>query len=521
MLNYWWVTRPKRKLNSIPEVLACCSSVSLNSEWQGNIYSHLAFEKALEEYGLKRIGERRDQRGGGGRTYYVWLFSLGLVFTHEATGQTKLTLAGEAIVDGNNPVDIIKNQVLKYQFPSPFSLSPATSKTRVDARFRIRPFRFLLRLLSDERLENTLSQEEIGRVIAVEAENEKETTYEYIVKRILEYREIGIASLCENYFELYAPSSGKVNSDHPYSHLDDLANTMINWLEYTQLIARDGKNIRILPEKMNEVLSILNDNTKLIDRPEEQEYFQRKYGLDPNHTKDTRNLSQTRTITANIIAEHKVKQAFLSEALHKPISFINSNIVSIISSKTGLAFSQVEELLLKLYPHGAVGAFMNEYFEMAFKGRDEATDFEKATVELFRDVFGFDAKHVGPIGLTPDVLLLSDSAGYCGIIDNKAYSKYTISNDHHNRMVHNYIGGFSNYCDSENELAFFSYIAGGFGSNIDKQLLKITDETGVHGSAVTVSNIIKMVENQQKQPYSHIQIRDIFSLDRQIALSDI
>ena len=22
MLNYWWVTRPKRKLNSIPEVLA-------------------------------------------------------------------------------------------------------------------------------------------------------------------------------------------------------------------------------------------------------------------------------------------------------------------------------------------------------------------------------------------------------------------------------------------------------------------------------------------------------------------
>ncbi len=521
MLNYWWVTRPKRKLNSIPEVLACCSSVSLNSEWQGNVYSHLAFEKALEDCGLKRIGERRDQRGGGGRTYFAWLFSLGLVFTHEATGQTKLTLAGEAIVNGDDPVGVLKNQVLKYQFPSPFSLSPASSKTRVASRFKIRPFRFLLKILCDDRIDFKLSQEEIGRVVAVEAENEKETTYEYVINRILEYREKGIDALANDYFSLYAPSTGKVNIAHPYSHLDDLANTLINWLEYTQFIARDGQFISILPDKIDEAKNLLNDGSKIIDRPEEQEYFQRKYGLDPKHSKDTRNLAQTKTITATVIAEHKVKQAFLSEALHKPISRINSNIVDAITLKTGLPTKQVEEILLKLYPHGAVGAFMNEYFEMAFKGRDEATDFEKATVELFRDVFGFNAKHVGPIGLTPDVLLLSDEDGYCGIIDNKAYSKYTISNDHHNRMVHNYIGNLNNYCDCENELAFFSYIAGGFGTNINSQLAKIADETGVHGSAVTVSNIIKMVEKQQTNPYTHLQIKNLFSIGRQVILGDL
>lgn len=521
MLNYWWVTRPKRKLNSVPEVLACCSSVSLNSEWQGNLYSHLAFEQALEDCGLKRVGERRDQRGGGGRTYYAWLFSLGLVFKHEATGQTKLTLAGEAIVNGDDPVGALKNQVLKYQFPSPFSLSPATSKVRVDPRFRIRPFRFLLRLLCDSRINFKLSQEEIGRVVAVEAENEKEATYEHVVNRILAYRDCGVSSLTDDFFTLYAPSTGKVNLDHPYSHLDDLANTIINWLEYTQLISRDNQYISILPEKTVEVKAFLNDGAKLIDRPEEQEYFQRKYGLDPKHAKDTRNLSATRTITASIIAEHNVKQAFLSEALHKPISIINASIVDAITAKTGLPNKQVEEILLKLYPHGAVGAFMNEYFEMAFKGRDEATDFEKATVELFRDVFGFDAKHVGPIGLTPDVLLLSDAEGYCGIIDNKAYSKYTISNDHHNRMVHNYIENLDHYCHSNKNLAFFSYIAGGFGSNIDNQLLKIINETGIHGSAITVSNVIKMVEKQQKNPYTHLQIKNLFSVDRQVVLADL
>ena len=69
MLNYWWVTRPKRKLNSIPEVLAAFADLSLNQEWEGQRTSHLAYEDALEEAGLKRKGERRDQTGGGARTY--------------------------------------------------------------------------------------------------------------------------------------------------------------------------------------------------------------------------------------------------------------------------------------------------------------------------------------------------------------------------------------------------------------------------------------------------------------------
>ena len=521
MLNYWWVTRPKRKLNSIPEVLACCSAVSLYSEWQGNIYTHLAFEKALENCGLKRVGERRDQRGGGGRTYYAWLASLGLVFTHEATGQTMLTLAGEAIVDGKNPVAVLRNQVLKYQFPSPFSLSPASSKVRVHERFKIRPFRFLLKLLRDSRLDYKLSQEEIARVVAVEACDERDSTYEHVVNRVLEYREDGIASLSEDFFSLYAPSTGRVNIEHPYSHLDDLANTLINWLEYTQFIDRENGWINILPEHIEDVDAVLNDGSKLIDRANEHEYFQRKYGLDPAHTKDTRNLTSSRTITASIIAEQQIKQAFVSLSLRRPISRITADVIDAISHKTGIAANQTEEILLRLYPHGAVGAFMTEYFEMAFKGRDEATDFEKATVELFRDVFGFRTEHVGPIGLTPDVLLLSDSDGYQAILDNKAYRKYSISNDHHNRMVHNYIRNLSNYGSAEVPLAFFSYIAGGFGTNINSQIEQIVRETAVHGSAVTVSNVIKLVENQQSRPYSHSALRDIFSCDRQIQLSDL
>lgn len=519
MINTWWATRPKRKLNSVPEVLAALADLSLDQQWQGQRGTHLSLEDALEEAGLKRIGERRDQTGGGGRTYLAWISSLGLVFTQDSTRQLKLTLAGEAIMNGDSPVSVLKNQVLKYQFPSSFSMSKGVE---VSPRFKIRPFRFLLKLLMDKRI-NHISEEELAKVIITNAENETKECFEAVVKKLLAFRAKGNTILEEDFFEKYAPKTGKVNPDHPFSHLMDTANTFINWLEYTQLAKRsdDDRLLRIIPEKAEEVEKILSATPPFIDRPQQHEYFQRKYGLDPKHQKDTRNLTQTQTITAKMIAEQKIRQAFIVESLKTPITRITSNLIEKICQQTGLDGRFVEEALVKLYPHGAIGSFMTEYFDMAFKGRDEATEFEKATVTLFREVFGFETEHVGPIGLTPDVLLLSDSDGYAGIIDNKAYSKYSISNDHHNRMVHNYIEGFSNYCSQDKPLAFFSYIAGGFGSNIDGQLMKIIRETGIHGSAATVSHVIQMVEKQQAAPYTHAQIKDLFSVDRQITFADL
>jgi len=517
MLNYWWVTRPKRKLNSIPEVLATFAEISLDQEWQGQRDSHLSLEDALEHAGLKRIGERRDQTGGGARTYKAWVASLGLIFTQEATGKIKLTLAGEAIMNGDSPVEVLKSQIMKYQFPSAFSLS---RNIAVNLRFKIRPFPFLLKLLSDSRIEY-LTEEEIAKIVVVEAETESDKCYEHIISRILEFRDKGDRCFASDFTVLYAPSKGDGRVDEPYAHLTDLANTIINWLEYTQLAKRENKEIRILDDKRSEAEYIVNNLQSMIDRPEQQEYFQRKYGVDPKHRKDTRNLIATSTITAQMIAEQKVKNAFISESLKTPITRITTALIERISKITGIPEKIVEEILQKHYSRGSIGAFMTEYFEMAFKGRDEATDFEKATVELFRESFGFNARHVGPIGLTPDVLLLSDDMGYQAIIDNKAYSKYTISNDHHNRMVHNYIGAIERYSDSSLPIAFFSYIAGGFGKNISAQLNKITDETGVHGSAMSVSNIIAMIEKNQYNPYSHANIRDIFSVDRQIILSDL
>lgn len=517
MINYWWVTRPKRKLNAVPEVLASFSNISLNQEWEGQRDSHLAYEEALEKAGLKRIGERRDQTGGGARTYMAWLVSLGLIFKQEDTGKIKLTLAGEAIMNGDSPVTVLTNQVLKYQFPSSFSLGRGV---KVSERFKIRPFRFLLRLLMDERI-GGLTQEEIAKIVITEAENETEKCYEYVVGHLLLFRTFGDECLPDDFIKLYKSSKGTPDIEKPYNHLLDVANTVMNWLEYTQLAARENGILEIFEDKRDQVRHILDNVPNFIDRPEQHEYFQRKYGLDPKHKKDTRNMLQTQTVTAKMIAQQMIKQAFIALSLEKPITSITADLVDSIAFKTGIDGGFVEEVLEKQYPTGSVSAFMTKYFEMAFKGREEAADFEKATVELFQNVFGFEARHVGPIGLTPDVLLVSDNEGYQAIIDNKAYYRYTISNDHYNRMVHNYIENVSRYSHSEKALAFFSYIAGGFGSSIDTQIHNICGATGVKGSAISVSNVIKMVERHQEKEYSHKEIKEILSLNRQVQLRDV
>jgi len=520
MLNYWWVTRPKRKLNSIPEVLAAFSAAALDKEWQGQRGSHLSFEAALEKEGLKRIGERRDQTGGGARTYKAWLMSLGLIFTHESTKTTKLTLAGEAIMDGKSPVEVLTNQVLKYQFPSPFSLS---RNIDVNSRFKIHPFVFLLRLLADNRIVY-LTQDEIAKIVVTEAENETDKCFEYIVSRILQFRSHGDAILDADFDTKYSSSKGNGSQAGRFAHLSDLANTLINWIEYTQLARRnDDSQLEILSGKMHEVEQILANPPKFIDRPANQEYFQRKYGIDPYHQKDTRDLTHSSVITAQIIAETKIKNAFIAESLRKPISKITPALVDSIAETTGIESKLVEETLLKFYPRGAVGAFMTEYFEMAFKGRDQCTEFEIATTEIFRDIFHINSIHLGQTGSksAPDVLLISDEDNYQAIIDTKAYHKYSITGDHRNRMVHNYIERASVYSDCKYPIGFFAYIAGGFSDQIDKQIRGISAESGVHGAGINVSNMIKLIEKQESSPFSHASLRGLFSADRQILLSDI
>lgn len=512
--NYWWVTRPKRKLNSIPEILSVFAGATLEHQWDGSRNLHIQFENDLEAAGLKRVGSRRDGGGSGGRTYAAWLRSLGLICEESTSKQVYLTLAGEAIIDGKSPVKVLKKQVLEYQFPSQFSLS-----VHVNERFKIKPFRFLLQLMMDDRI-STLSTDEVGKIVITEAETERD--YEKIVNRLLAYRNYGDEVLSEDFFSKYIPDADPESAD-PYQKLKDIANTMFNWLEYTQLIGRDTGIIFIPEENKDEIKKILAEKSPLITNPGDAEYFQRKYGIDPWHKKDTRNLLETKAVTSRSIDVQRIKNALIMLASRRPIREIDNTIIDYVVEITGTERVLVEHTLLSSYPHGLIGGFLANYYEMAFKGTEEAVDFEKATTDLFRDVFGYTSIHLGQTGSksAPDILLLSDSEGYQAIVDNKAYSKYSITGDHHNRMVHNYIEKINNYSDSDYPIGFFSYIAGGFISTFDKQIASEIEESNVKGSGITVATFIKMIEKNTEHPYTHKQLRDVFSLGREVKLADI
>lgn len=521
MLNYWWVTRPKRKLNSVPDVLGVFAENALNEVWSGQRDSHVSMEDTLEASGLKRKGDRRDHTGGGGRTYRSWLVSLGLLFTQESTKRTCLTLAGEAIMNGESPVKILSNQIIKYQFPSSYSLGRGV---QVAERFKVHPFWFLLKLLLDERI-GYLTQEEIAKIVMVEAESDSSQCYEYVVSRVQEFREQGDACLPDDFFQRYKPSKGEVNPDHPYSHLLDTANTMLNWLEYTQLVHREkGGRVEILDDRRDDVMQIVENPPKLISHPEQQENFQRKYGLDPVHRKDTRNMNETQTVTAQMIAEHRIKRAFISASMQKPIGGIDNALVDEIAEETGFEPHIVQEVLQKNYPHGSIGAFMTSYFEMAFKSREQCREFEEATANIFRNIFHFDSEWLGSAWSgkeVPDVLLTSQEAGYQAIIDTKAYSKYELPTTQRDRMIHHYLPDIATYSKSDLPTAFFAYIAGGFSRSIANPLMKIVNETGVNGAAMPVGTFIKMIELHEKKPYTHEEVRRIFSLNREVTMADL
>lgn len=511
MINYWWVTRPKRQLNSIPEILSVINDRLVNTCWQGQTNTQLAFEGALETSNLKRTGDRRDQRGGGARTYIAWLKSLGLLFEQNQTGVLKLTLAGEAVLAGEPPVEIITDQIFKYQFPSSFSLAN-NSKNRVHERFRIRPFRFLFRLLLDDRIAY-LSEDEIAKVILLQAENESEKCYQQIVENLLDYRSSGEKALPDFVKE-------SLRAEKIPTRLKEVANTIMNWVEYTQLARRDGsKNLRIQSDKQAEAEKILSTHQSFIDRPEEHEYFQRKYGVTKKRTKDTRNLLDSAPVTEKQLRESKIRMALFSESLRRPIIRITADLVDRICSMTGYRPEDVESVVSKFNLQGAMDNFMSEYIDMASKGRDKAVDFEKATAELFIHVFQMKALHTGPFGNTPDVYVWPDDDSFAGIIDNKAYREYSVCNDHKNRMLHNYIPAYSEDKQGRS-LSFFSYIAGGFGSNINGQLNEITKASGVSGSAVTAFNIVALARAYSEKKYTSAKIKELFSLNRQILLSD-
>lgn len=143
-------------------------------------------------------------------------------------------------------------------------------------------------------------------------------------------------------------------------------------------------------------------------------------------------------------------------------------------------------------------------------------------MEIFRNL-GFDANHVGPKPKHPDVYV-SSPQNFAGIIDNKAYAIYSISNDHKNRMLNNYIPTFRK---EPVPLKFLMYIAGGLMPNISLQIKDICNQASttssnvIGGSAIRATDVIRLLKKFQKNPIDHNKLFKLFTKGHIISNKEI
>lgn len=524
--KHWFVSRQKRQLTTILPALIAFSDTCVGQKWAGNTELQLAFEDELQRRGITEHGKLRarkqGQGGGGTRTLFKQMKDLGLVFTEDDTGKCRLTLIAEAIIKGDiSFVDAMRIQLQKYQYPSAACWS---GNGAVDHSFKVHPFQFILRLLRYPPLENYLTAEELAYIVIHEAVSDDEYTFNAVSGWILACRKDHILpfstadKVCIT--DEMSPAQIKDIKAVRMAFLD-IANTFCNYLSLTQYIDRGRKTISIRQGKEQEVDNFIQSKPTYIPRPDLTENYIRAYGKG-NAAKDLRNFDREDHKTVKELNEARIRKEYVLLALKTPITGITPDIIQAITQSTGIDESFVEKFLLRCYPNGNISDFFLSYREYAHMGTEGARDFELATCEIFKKIIKMRVKHVGPIGNTPDVFVESEEGKYCGIIDNKAYKNgYSVSGAHARVMKDEYIPNVKTYSDAKYPLAFFTYIAGSFGTNINSQIASLNNETGVCGSAMPVDLFINIVQDYAEKGYNHDVLRTIFSVNREVRLSDI
>ena len=508
MYKHWFVSRQKRQLTTILNALIAFSDVCIGKVWAGNTELQLAFEDELGRRNITEHGSLRARRtgqgGGGTRTLFKQMKDLGLIFTETENNKCRLTLLGEELVKGNiSFVSAMRLQLQRYQYPSASSWAGSGG---IEHNFNVHPFQLMLRLLRDKRLENYLTMEEMYGIVIHYADSDSNEVFNNVIERILKYR-----------------SGDKTDfiADTPTKTYSNIANTFFNYLSLTQFIDRGFKSISIRSGKKREIDDFIETSPAFIMHPELTENYQRKYGRGTS-SKDLRNFASDKSVSKKELQEARIRKEYVLLALRTPITGITPDIVKTISENTGIDERIVEKFLTANYKNGNVSDFFAAYRELAYMGRTGAVDFEKATCEIFRKIFGMRAVHTGPIGNTPDVFVESDEYKFCGIIDNKAYKNgYSISGDHKRVMKDVYIQNYKKYGKTKLPLAFFTYIAGSFGKNINTQIDEIHRDTGINGSAVPVHIFINIAQDYAEKELTHDFLKKVFSLNREIILSDI
>lgn len=510
--NYWVLSRPKRKLILVPELLRIFSAVAEGEIWEGNRELQKLFENELIRAQWK--AQHSSEDGSGGRTYAILLFLLGLWYK-DAEDKVNITLAGKELIAGNSPVPIITKQLLDFQYPSPYSIK---SNVNVSSNFIIQPFRFILRLFLETDL-TYITQNEIAFCLVPFAKRNSDINSCYV--NIHRFRRDNTTII----------RSALRSSQTTEDNLKNIGNTFINMIEYSGYFLDQGtdhenvptvKSIFLNPEKRTEAQEFLSGlRTSFIQNPDNEQSYQRRYGTGLDTTKDYNQVVRTpNELNPNErIVLQNMYQIFSSE----PVYGIDENLIRKLVQLTGATPQLIRNVIEKFPITNQADTFKQTFLELSVGGTETATDFEKKTASLFNNGFNFNSLWVGSHPRHPDIFVFIDYENHrFGLLDTKAYKEYNLPLNHKNLMAHTYIPSFTthNFEDIDFELAFFGYIAGGFSNNIGRSFSELVRMTSIPGHYITANNLINLYREYNSGNVSKNRLFELFRINREITLND-
>lgn len=478
------------KLHQALIILMKCSDLNLRSgEDQKYVYS------MLDEAGIKKKGNTRDGNPGGMRTYLAQLSMLGLLYQDQEE-QYRYTIAGQAVADGDNPLEVLQYQLLRHQYPSAYGL---VLNVMIDPRMKVKPFMFLLRLFLDERLGGYLTCEDIA-VPVIYGHNDD--CYELCVEKILKARDAdSIESVIDDFaLDLYTPRAGfGKNTDNVLN----IANTGKNYMEEAGLIVP-------VPKRRNKKAYAFNQNyLHIYERMKAEsgqflrcgdksmaESFQRAYGR-YDKQKDTRSGKELE------VGKESPEAAFVQfrYVLHANDNLFVADDTAFYDSMSqmGIDSSTVAKAIAP-YKAKRLSMDQNRFLEFANSGGQQANEFEKALVNLFIS-YGFDGcEWIGRKkskfnwrGNFPDVLIRRKGCDEVGMADAKATSSYSLEHADMLKMKDTYVGSICELAPDAT-LGYFLYVAGGFKGDISRSLKQLEDATGVRVTAMDCRAVLRLGE---------------------------
>jgi len=518
--------RPTRSLLDLQESLKSFANIAKGNVWRGNNQLQINFE-ADNPAKTGNVSEN----GSGGRTWASLLKVYGLWYDD---GNVTITSAGRVIIEGRFFYQQVVHQILNFQLRSPYS-----EHQRLEPTFKIFPFRIILKMLLDKKI-NFLEQAEIALfLLNMQTPSDFELAKEQILKYRKEKNNGGKelkdrTDLIRNHMETHRPSGRTDTPDTIAGHWryinTDLANTFFNHIKFIHEIHYDEttKIISIDDRNYKNMQDILEKHEReypfsIRDQFGERAFYEH-YGLDFNRHKATTKRTKPKTREAKLF--EKINKAFDDIMRRTPKTDVTKLIQKIVD-KTAIRPEDITEIIqsnpdaFDLTSNSGLDASFIEYYKECGKSGVDDQDFEKMTRDMFTDLGFCTKKEAFTGGGDVDGLILNSKILKSGILECKSGKKYSLPIQDKDKMIHTYIAKRKERKKSGKtyRLDYFVYVVGNNFAGV-RNFKNILCEQEVPGTVIMAHDLLVLYGLVKQQKISNDKFWNLFKKKKILSIAD-